>query len=138
MRRRSRGCTNGTAVEEIDVVSESLTSGRCTSMTVHDDEIQKDQFLAPEAATKQILASEYAVSDIGVDPSDPLGFKGGEEVDVEMTDATPGYYPQAGRLIGLSSSRIVVQVENGLRIHFPRVGYVAKRRDGANGVSGNS
>ncbi|EMC97873.1 hypothetical protein BAUCODRAFT_146481 [Baudoinia panamericana UAMH 10762] len=100
----------------------------CNALPIHDDEIQKDQFVSAEEATKQILACEYACPDVGVDAADPLQLKEGEGVAVEMTDATPGYFPQKGALVGLSRSRIVVQLENGLRVHFPRVGYHVRRQ----------
>lgn len=102
-----------------------------TSMQQHVPEVQEGQFLEPGAATKQILASELACPDIGIDNTDPLGLKGGEEVQVEMTDADPGTYPQAGKLVGLSRFRSVVELDNGLRVHFPRVGYVINKASGA-------
>jgi len=109
----------------------------CDALPTHDDEVQKDAFISAEDASKQLLASAYACPDVGVDASDPLGLREGEEVAVEMTDATPGTYPQNGKLIGLSKSRVVLELENGLRLHFPRVGYVVNRTgdvvDGADG-----
>jgi hypothetical protein len=107
-----------------DATSYPKVHAWCNAIPTHDDEVQKDAFISEKQANKLIFGSEYAVPEIGVDSSDPLGYKGGEKVAVEMTDATPGYYPQNGKLIGLSKSRIVLQLDNGLRVHFPRVGYV--------------
>ncbi|KAK0873132.1 hypothetical protein LTR87_012114 [Friedmanniomyces endolithicus] len=99
----------------------------CDAFPAHDDAIQEGQFLSTEAATEQIKGSEYACPEVGIDATDPLQFKGGEQVSVEMTDATPGHHPQEGKLVGLSASRIVLQLETGLRLHFPRIGYAVKR-----------
>ncbi|KAK5138778.1 hypothetical protein LTR32_007743 [Rachicladosporium monterosium] len=99
----------------------------CDAFPAHDDAIQEGQFLSTEEATKQIQGSEYACPEVGIDGTDPLQFKGGEQVSVEMTDATPGHHPQEGKLVGLNASRIVLQLETGLRVHFPRIGYAVKR-----------
>lgn len=106
---------------------------RCESLQIHNDEVQKDQFISEDEASKQLLGSKYAVRDIGVDNTDPLGFKGGEQVAVEMTDAEPGTYPQKGRLVGLNKMRIVVELDNGVRIHFPRIGYLVNKDTKSNG-----
>ncbi|KAK3680049.1 hypothetical protein LTR78_000426 [Recurvomyces mirabilis] len=130
--------TIGVAKEAgFDKSSYPKTHAWCEATPTHDDEIQKDAFLSAEEASKQILGSEYALSDIGVDSTDPLGFKGGEDVAIEMTDATPGYCPQNGKLVGLSKSRIVVQVKNGLRVHFPRIGYVVNSQKGGAATNGH-
>lgn len=107
----------------------------CDAIPTHDDAIQDGQFLSAGEATEQTLAAAHACPDLGVDSTDPLGYKGGEAVQVEMKDAMPGYYPQRGKLVGLNKGRIVLQLENGLRVHFPRVGYVIKPDDGK-GVEG--
>ncbi|KAK5119124.1 hypothetical protein LTR62_000335 [Meristemomyces frigidus] len=105
---------------------------RCDALPSHDDEIQKDALITPEDASKTLLSSPYALPEVGIDRSDPLGLQGGETVAVEMTDATPGYCPQNGKLVGLSKRRIVVELGNGIRVHFPRVGYAvfAMRENG--------
>ena len=100
---------------------------RCDAFPAHDDAIQEGQFLSTEEAAKQIQGSEYACPEVGIDGTDPLQFKGGEQVSVEMTDATPGHHPQEGKLVGLNASRVVLQLETGLRVHFPRIGYAVKR-----------
>ncbi|KAK5122132.1 hypothetical protein LTR85_004378 [Meristemomyces frigidus] len=110
----------------------------CDSIPTHDDDIQKGQFISAEDASKQLLASKYACPDVEIDHSDPLELQGGEMVAIEMTDATPGTYPQTGRLVGLSKSRVVVELDNGLRLHFPRIGYVVNRIAAANGANGRA
>lgn len=88
-----------------------------------------------EQARKLILESQYAMPDIGVDAKDPLQYSAGEAVYVEPTDADPGAHPQEGKLVGLNTKKVVIELENGLRIHFPRVGYVVHRATDAEGKS---
>jgi len=110
----------------------------CDALTTHDEKVQGGHFLPAEEATKQVLASEYVCSGIGIDGTDPLGLKDGEDVAIDVADAKPGLCPQHGKLVGLSKSRIVVELENGLRLHFPRVGYVVNRTgDIVEGGDGN-
>jgi hypothetical protein len=45
---------------------------------------------------------------------------------VENIDTTPGAHPQNGKLVGLDKNEIVVELKNGIRLHFPRVGYLVK------------
>ena len=87
----------------------------------------KDMFLSVEDAHKSILSSDYGMPDIGVDEADPLELKAGEMVGVEANDAKPGTYPQVGKLVGLNSVKSVIELRNGLRVHFPKVGYVINR-----------
>lgn len=90
--------------------------------------------LSPEEATTQIMNSEYAIPDIEVDTADPLQFQAGETVSVEAGDVKQGTHPQLGRLVGLSKFETVVELDNGLRVHFPKVGYiVTKASEMANG-----
>jgi hypothetical protein len=83
--------------------------------------------LTAEEATKQVLASDYALPDIGVDEFDRLGLRAGDWISIEPMDAKPGTYPQLGRLVGLNRMKTVIQLNNGLRLHFPKVGYNVKR-----------
>lgn len=46
-----------------------------------------------------------------------------------MADATPGCYPQKGGLVGLNTGKTVLQLVNGLRLHFTRDGYVIQPDD---------
>lgn len=82
------------------------------------------ELLSGDDASNRILGLDYAAKDIGVDASDPTGLKAGQDVQVGTTDdAEPGNMMQHGKLVGLSRREIVVELQNGLRIHFPRIGY---------------
>lgn len=37
--------------------------------------------------------------------------------------ARPGQNPQKGKLNGLSNREIVIELDNGIRLHFPRINY---------------
>lgn len=94
------------------------------------------------------MKAEYAAPEIGVDAEDPVGLKKGENVSVETNDeyvaqtlhkmqwavtsltgpsADGAKHPQKGKLIGLSRNETVLQLDNGVRVHFPRVGYVIRK-----------
>lgn len=82
------------------------------------------QKLDEKAAHEQILGSQYAAKEIGVDEKDPTGLKKGQKVYVQTSDDNaPENAQQHGTLVGLGPKRIILQLDNGLRIHFPRVGY---------------
>ncbi|KAM0722734.1 hypothetical protein Q7P37_002175 [Cladosporium fusiforme] len=83
--------------------------------------------VTPEGAAKQLLSSDYALPDIGVDTNDALGLKTGEWVAIEASDAKPGTYPQHGKLVGLNKMKTVIELKNGLRLHFPKVGYFVSK-----------
>jgi hypothetical protein len=93
----------------------------------HDEDIEKNDKVDEEKAREIILGSDYAMPDVGIDAKDPLGYKAGEEVYVEPTDAEPGQHPQHGKLLGLNKNKVVIELENGLRMHFPRIGYIIHR-----------
>lgn len=80
--------------------------------------------LSPEDATKRLLESSYAAKEIGVDEKDLTGLKAGEKVYVQTSDDNaPENAQQHGKLVGLGPRRIVIELDNGVRLHFPRVGY---------------
>ncbi|KAI9724607.1 MAG: hypothetical protein M1828_003630 [Chrysothrix sp. TS-e1954] len=91
------------------------------------DEGMKRDEVSGEDAGKTILASEYSIKNHDVPADDPLGVKKGERVSVESADATPGSDPQVGKLIGTDVNRVSLELENGIHIHFPRVGYVVRK-----------
>lgn len=101
----------------------------------HDEEIEKNSKISEEEAREMMFSSNYALEDIGVDHTDPLGYQAGEEVYIEPTDAVPGQHPQHGKLRGLNSNKVVIELDNGLRVHFPRIGYVIHRAVDAEGKS---
>lgn len=82
--------------------------------------------IGEEDVKELLLTSEYSAKDIGVDEKDYLGIKQGTEVTVENSDTKAGAHPQKGKLVGLDQRETVVELKNGLRVHFPRVGYVVK------------
>lgn len=86
--------------------------------------------LSAEAATEQLLASDYALPEIGVNEWDRLSMtplRAGDWVAIEPMDAKPGTYPQLGKLIGVNTMKTVIELDNRLRLHFPKVGYNVKR-----------
>lgn len=89
----------------------------------HTPESQPE-LLSGEDASKRVLSLEYAARDVTIDESDPTGLKAEQDVQVGTTDdAEPGNMMQYGKLVGLGRKEIVVELENGLRVHFPRIGY---------------
>ncbi|KAF2487121.1 hypothetical protein BDY17DRAFT_319685 [Neohortaea acidophila] len=82
-----------------------------------------------EEASERILKAPYAAKDIGVDETgDSTGFKKGDKVQIATTDdTTPGNMAQYGTLVGLNRKEQVIQLDNGLRLHFPRIGYSLKK-----------
>ena len=84
--------------------------------------------ISGEDASEKILKLSYAAKDIGVDENDVTGFKKGDMVSVVTTDDTnPGNRDQHGKLVGLNRKEIVIELDNGLRIHAPRIGYAMKK-----------
>ena len=85
--------------------------------------------ISGDVASKMLLGLEYAAKAIGVDEADdPTGFRHGDKVQVATTDdTTPGNTPQYGTLIGLNRKEIVIELDNTLRLHFPRIGYSIKK-----------
>ena len=95
-------------------------------LSKHDEKGEPEKIEAGKAK-EVVFASEYIAKEVTVDTNDPLGMKSGEVVAVEASDAAPGTYPQKGSLVGLNVREAVVELENGLRLHFPRQGYIVKR-----------
>lgn len=83
--------------------------------------------ISPEEAKEQLLKSNYALPDVCVDSEDTLGLKAGDWIAIEASDAKPGTYPQHGKLVGLNKNKTVIELENGLRLHFPKVGYFVQK-----------
>lgn len=101
-----------------------MTIYRIESLPAHTPEIETNSKIPEKEAHEQILGSDYALPEIGVDAKDPLQLTAGQEVYVEPTDADPGAHPQHGKLRGLNTKKVVIELENGLRLHFPRIGYI--------------
>ncbi|ETS83871.1 hypothetical protein PFICI_05747 [Pestalotiopsis fici W106-1] len=50
-------------------------------------------------------------------------------VVVETVDSVPGSHPQYGTLIGSARHKVVIEIENGLRLHFPKRGYIIRSEE---------
>lgn len=83
--------------------------------------------LENDLAVEQVLGAGYTAEPIGVDEKDPTGLKDGEEVSVENMDTEPGAHPQKGKLFGLSPSEVILELSTGVRLHFPRRGYILRK-----------
>jgi glutathione S-transferase len=83
--------------------------------------------LEKEKVREAVKSAEYTAEDIGVNEEDPLGIAAGSTVTVENSDTEPGAHPQKGKLVGLNDKETVVELKNGIRVHFPRIGYVVKK-----------
>lgn len=99
------------------------------SFSKHAEAEKEITHLSSEAATKQLLSSSYAVPDIGVDSNDTLNLQAGDWIAIEASDAKPGTFPQHGKLVGLNKTKTVIELENGLRLHFPKVGYFVRKSE---------
>lgn len=100
---------------------------RIEGLPNHEEGVEKNDKIPEEQAREAVFASDYAMPDIGIDEKDPLQYQAGEDVYVEPTDAEPGQHPQHGKLRGLDHNKVVIELENGLRVHFPRIGYIIHR-----------
>jgi len=94
----------------------------------HNIEKDSADLINADDAKEKILGSAYSAKDVGIDSADPTGLTASAKVSVGTTDdVKPGGRPQEGKLVGLSKREIVIELENGLRLHFPRLGYVLKK-----------
>jgi len=89
------------------------------------------QQIGQDEAVQAILAAGYAADEPTFDAADPLGIAQGTAVSIESLDAAPGAHPQAGRLVGVGLKEVVLALDNGLRLHFPRQGYVVRPASGS-------
>lgn len=75
----------------------------------------------PEAA-EQILTSGFAEPEGEVNSADTQSLHKGDHVEVFPVDS--GFsHREKGTLIGLTGNEIVISLENGLRLHTPRIGF---------------
>lgn len=88
---------------------------------------ESEDMVSNEEATKIILGSQYSDAKLHVATDDPLGFPAGTAISIESTDSTPGSHPQKGTLVGLDTNEVTVELENQLRLHFPRRGYIFRK-----------
>nr|POF27669.1 hypothetical protein CFP56_71478 [Quercus suber] len=78
-----------------------------------------------EKAISTIKSGEYTAKDIGIHSGDPLDIKAGTAVTVENFDTVPGSFPQSGKLIGSNQHEFVVELDTGIRLHYPHIGYIS-------------
>jgi len=96
-------------------------------LPLHTPENDVEKVEANDAKHK-VLTSAYSAKEAGIDSEDPTGLQAGVKVSVGTTDdAKPGGRRQEGELVGLSRREIVIELENGIRMHFPRLGFVLKK-----------
>lgn len=82
--------------------------------------------VSQEQLSDIMKGAAYTAKDIGVNDKDPLGIKAGTYVTVENSDTKSGAHPQNGKLVGVNDVEIVLELKNGIRLHFPRIGYLIK------------
>lgn len=93
----------------------------------HSPETEPEKLNA-EAASKNVLEQPYYAKEIGIDSTDPTGLQAGDMVALQTTDdVAPENAKQKGKLVGLSPREIVIELENGIRIHSPRIGYAIRK-----------
>lgn len=86
----------------------------------------KPETLSSEDAIKTIKGADVSAKDVGVQEGDPLGISSGTPVTIESMDSKPGSHPQAGKLVGATKKEVVLEVDDGIHLHFPREGYVVR------------
>jgi hypothetical protein len=93
--------------------------------------VPQPKTIAGSEAIATITSAEYIGGDFGFDESDPLQLRKGDTVAIEMSDdlGRSGRLPQLGALEGLNGTEVVIGLENGIRVHFPRTGIVIRKID---------
>ncbi|KAH6644302.1 hypothetical protein C7974DRAFT_18294 [Boeremia exigua] len=82
--------------------------------------------LSQEQLMDKLKDADYTAKEIGVNEKDPLSIRAGTDVTVENSDTEAGAHPQKGKLVGTNDRETVIELKNGIRVHFPRIGYVVK------------
>lgn len=79
--------------------------------------------LKGKEAAEQILRAGFAEAKTGVNSADGQeSLKEGDNVEVFPVD-TGSSHRDKGILLGLTGNEIVISLENGLRLHTPRIGF---------------
>lgn len=93
----------------------------------------EDKNIFVSMATERILSAEYVSTEPKFDERDSLQLEKGTTVGIEMSDdlGNSGRPPQLGRLWRLNATEVVIELENGIRMHFPRRGVVVRKKDRA-------
>lgn len=84
-----------------------------------------------DTAIPAILKADLSRPSVSVSKDDPLGIAQGAAVVVESADTKPGAHPQFGKLAGTSAHEIVIALDTGVQLHFPRSGYIVRENNGA-------
>ena len=77
-------------------------------------------------AAEHILASSYAETEKGVASHEPQQLSKGDQVELYPTDSGFNNKDQ-GVLSSLTDDEIVIQLDNGVRLHTPRAGFRVSR-----------
>lgn len=66
---------------------------------------------------------------LSLSETDLHGIPAGTKVVVETVDSVPGSHPQYGNLLGSTRHEVVIEIENELRLHFPKRGYIIRSEE---------
>lgn len=112
-----------------DLVSDSIFPQVYAWITRFNDAVKAAKATAPEVtklkgseAAEQILSSGFAEPEGEVNSADTQSLRKGDHVEVFPIDTGFAHH-EKGVLIGLTGDEIVVSLENGLRLHTPRIGF---------------
>ncbi|KAH9826658.1 glutathione s-transferase like protein, partial [Teratosphaeria destructans] len=108
-------------------------TGQDTFPRVHEVIAQLPKYdpkvLPAEEGLKTIISSDYwAKGPTGIAKDCGLGLKEGQTVSVESYDTPPGSHPQVGKLLGTSENEVVIEVRDGVKLHFPKIGYIVRQQ----------
>ncbi|KAG9961313.1 hypothetical protein KCU61_g5651, partial [Aureobasidium melanogenum] len=83
--------------------------------------------MSGEAATDVILHAQFLPRE-NQDQNDQgmMDIPLGATVSIESTDTTPGAHPQVGRLVAAEVDEVAIELENKIKLHFPRRGYIVR------------
>ncbi|USW55181.1 Putative glutathione S-transferase, Thioredoxin-like superfamily [Septoria linicola] len=102
------------------------------SLPTADEIKSKAKLLSADEAHKIITGAQYTSKTVAnVQDDNTYGIAAGTTVAVESFDSTPGSHPQYGKLIGTSIDEAVIETDGGVRIHFPRIGYLIRTLEDA-------
>lgn len=74
-------------------------------------------------AADQILSAQFAEQEKDVDPmKSQSNLRKGDHVELFPTDSGSAHI-EKGTLVGLTEDEIVIRLDNGLRLHTPRIGF---------------
>lgn len=74
-------------------------------------------------AAQQILSAEFAETEKDVDPVESQStLRKGDQVEVFPTDSGSSHH-EKGTLVSLMGNEIVIRLDNGVRLHTPRIGF---------------